>query len=1036
MGWFSRRSVGGGGEAAWRRAAATFLSGCLLLLAGSAGAGESAPLRLVLAAEVAVAGENLIANPAFAEGAAGLPTSWRWTPRNTAATLSVVPEGRWGRNAVRITNPTASAPHVYGQLVQSAPVRLEPGATYTLSAYVKGDDPGPAWIGGGEGWWLRLALTGTQGQWRRFSRTFIAHPGDVNFPLMINSDGPTPGFLVTDLKLEQGERATPFTDGATAGGGLELIGEIPPEISSPGPEVVLPFFLYSREARGGIKIVAALAGEDGVAPAAAELRGDLAPGLHELQLVWDIGRESRPSRRLSLALYRGGVRLAEVSGRLAISTESGYQAAQADNLTAVRRLDQALAAVEGKGQAAPYARAAQSLAARFGEVAAAKRQAGRLAEASQDLRFLAGLAGEQCDRLQAQLAGKRPPLAVPEPPLAEVEIRAGNFWVKNQPVMFIGGMGYGELREQLGSLKDFGFNCVGDDYDGYAALRMLTGADRYDDAALPRLRQSWEELRGYNLAFAFNPTLHYFPEWALSEYPDLTGGVPVDGLPDWSGLGRAAGKRTKTYGNFFPFAIDSPSLRRLVAAYYGRLFTTMRDYQGFHLVWVMNEPTYASQDPHYLQLYRDYLRRKFVTLAPLNQAWGSSYGDFAEISPPTERNSPSQFDWLTFHQEQVAGWFEWLAATARQADPGVLLSNKPMAWTLLHPELGIDWEREARLWDVPGSDAERQPQDRNYAFAWQTASMALDFQKSIAPGKPLADFEYHYVHEAGVSAKYVRATYWQSYLHGLRFSDFWVWNTGQLAPGVAAAGMSNTAWSQPEAAWGTASVALDLRRLAPYVAAFPQRPEVFLYYSRPSLYRDNSTYPATLAAAYEAANGLDAPVGFITDAMIQAGQLTEAKLLLVPAARFVQAEVLAKIRDFAGQGGRVVLLGDSLTVDEYGRPHGDRQLRPGANVRQLDRAGARELATVFEQIYQAAGINRPVRALGKDGKPAWPVECRTALVEGKRITYLIGLNKEPLPIRLVGRQPVRGWEELISQEKGTGGEFVLKPLEVRLLRLE
>jgi len=1028
----------GGHDSLLRRHCTAILLGLwLLFLTGQARATEPTPLRLVLAGEIAATGENLIPNPGFSEVMAGTPAHWRWDRRNTAATFAVVPEGNWGRNAIRISNTTASAPHVFGQLALAEPLPLEPGTQYTLSCYVKGDDPGRAWIGGGEGWWLRLALPASRGEWRRVSRTFTAHPGDTAFPLMINTDGPTTGFLVTDLKLEKGDRATPFIDGPPAGGELKILGLIPPELSAPESEVTLPFYLYAPKTLGTLQISASWAGVGEASPAATELLvGELPPGLHELKLILTTARAERPGQVLHFSVHRNGALLAELAGRLDISTEAGYQATRSGANAAARELGLDLTQAAGSGQPAPYAKAAQALADRFSSVAEAKHQVGRLAEATRDLHFIAGLTGEQSRALREQLAGKRAPLAVPEPQLDKVTIRAGNFWVNDQPVLFLGGMGYDGLRNQLSTVKDFGFNCVGDDYDAYASLRMLASPGQSDETALPRLRQSWEELRGLNLAFAFNPTLHYFPPWALQKYPDITGGDPVDTLPDWSGLGRAAGMRTKSYGAFFPFAIDSASLRALVAGYYAMFFKQMRDYQGFHLVWLMNEPTYASRDPHYLQLYRDYLRRKFGTVAPLNLAWGSSYADFSEILPPADSTSPQQFDWLTFHQDQVASWFEWLAAEARRHDPGVLLSNKPMDWTLLHPELGIDWEREARLWDVPGMDAERHPQDRNYAFTWQTASMALDFQKSVAPGKPLADFEYHYVHEPGVSAQYVRATYWQGYLHGLRYSDFWVWETGQLTTGAAAAGMSNTAWSQPEAAWGTASSALDLRRLAPYVAAFPLRPEVFIYYSRPSLYRDNSTYPATLTAAYEAANGLDAPVGFITDGMIRAGQLAEVKLLIVPAARFVEGEVLGKIREFVGKGGRVVLIGESLAVDEYGRPHGKGQLPSGAKVQQLERAGARELVVDFEQIYTAAGINRPVRAFTKDGKPAWPVECRTALVAGKRITSLIGLNKEPMTIRLAGQQPIRGWVDLISQEKGAGGELELKPLEVRLLRLE
>jgi len=578
---------------------------------------------------------------------------------------------------------------------------------------------------------------------------------------------------------------------------------------------------------------------------------------------------------------------------------------------------------------------------------------------------------------------------------------------------------------------------VGDDYDnGYSCLRMMTGPGRYDKTAIPKLRASWDRLRKLNLAISFNPTLHYFPEWALKKHPDITGGDVVDRLPDWSGLGRHKGKRTKTYGGFFPFAIDSLSLRKLVGDYYAALFSGVADHPAFRLVWLMNEPTYESKDRHYLQLYREYLRRKFDTVEKANAAWRTHYDRFESIPRPDRSDSPERFDWLTFHLDQVASWFEWLAAEARKHDPNSLLSNKPMAWTLLHPDRGIDWEREAELWDVPGCDAGRNPGNARYSFGWEQAALCFDFQKSVVPDKPLGDFEYHYSHAPGLSEEYAYATYWHSYLHGLRWSNFWVWATGTLGPGKAGAGMKYTAWSQPRVAWGTAKAALDLRRLAKYVAAFPGPRQVRLYYSRPSLYRDNSRYPGTLTAAYEAANSLDTPVGFVTDKMIRAGKLAGVKLVVVPAAKYVQTDVLRALRDYVNGGGHLLLIGECLTVDEYGRKHPGTPLPANDHITRINTGTARELVDPLEQAETAAGVVRPVRCLSADGKPAWPVECRTVLIDGKRVVSLVGLNKKPSRVHLIAKPPVRAWRDLLTDTKDVPNDFTLQPLEVRLLETE
>ena len=55
----------------------------------------------------------------------------------------------------------------------------------------------------------RLADRGLSIELTDSARTFVAREGDASLPLMINTDGPTAGFLVDDVKLETGPTATP-----------------------------------------------------------------------------------------------------------------------------------------------------------------------------------------------------------------------------------------------------------------------------------------------------------------------------------------------------------------------------------------------------------------------------------------------------------------------------------------------------------------------------------------------------------------------------------------------------------------------------------------------------------------------------------------------------------------------------------------------------------------------------------------------------------------------------------------------------------
>ena len=62
-------------------------------------------------------------------------------------------------------------------------------------------------------------------------------------------------------------------------------------------------------------------------------------------------------------------------------------------------------------------------------------------------------------------------------------------------------------------------------------------------------------------------------------------------------------------------------------------------------------------------------------------------------------------------------------------------------------------------------------------------------------------------------------------------------------------------------------------------------------------------YLAELERAYESGKYLDTPVTFVTERQIRDGRAARYKLLIVPGARNLPADIVAKIWDFARGGG-------------------------------------------------------------------------------------------------------------------------------------
>lgn len=132
--------------------------------------------------------------------------SW-WVSRNADARCELDGKvARSGRYSIRLTNRTPLQPHVFGTLQLTKPVKLQAGKPYTISAWVKSDDPSVAWIGGGSKWQFRCYFKPTGGEWKQFALTFMPEEADTDFVLQINTDSVTDGIWVDDVALVEGER--------------------------------------------------------------------------------------------------------------------------------------------------------------------------------------------------------------------------------------------------------------------------------------------------------------------------------------------------------------------------------------------------------------------------------------------------------------------------------------------------------------------------------------------------------------------------------------------------------------------------------------------------------------------------------------------------------------------------------------------------------------------------------------------------------------------------------------------------------------
>jgi len=716
---------------------------------------------------------------------------------------------------------------------------------------------------------------------------------------------------------------------------------------------------------------------------------------------------AQPAAEIKAPTPPGGV---ELNAR-----SSDYAAGRAAVLGLANQLEQALKEAAAANQETLYSEAKLSTARYFLTIANQKLAKGRAAEASEDNAFLYSLLSDAL----GQLAAAKKLTSVGEMPGSsgsQVVLREGVFRASGRPTLLIGPMGHAVLQKELSWVPRFGFNVVGADYDLYSSLRMLSGPQEEDASVPGRLKKSWAAINEQGLALAFNPTLHYFPEWASEKYPNEIG----------HNLG----------GHYFPFVITSANAKALISRYYAALLPPLANTGGFRVTWLMNEPTYEyRRGREYAERYRAFLKEKYGSIQELNSRWGSGYESFDQVEVNPEKGARHRFDAATFHHQLVSEWFSWLYAEAKRNDAGLILANKPQAYTVLEPLRGIDHEHQAELFDVVASDSERPPSNVHYAYTWSRPILLYAFQRSVAPQKALADLEFHFTEKPDLNPSYVYAALWHGFLNGLRLVNFWTWDPGQLDPFKAApAGLRDTVWSQPRAAWSIARAALDLRRLAPYVYRFSERASLQIYYGKPSVYLSPESRES-IKNTFEAVNGLGLPVGFVTDKMIREGKLRSDAALIVPRSTFVEKDVLEHIRTYAQRGGTVILIGNSLTMDEYQRKHSSEMEVKGKNVTRVGLLSPRELAGVIDQALPATLQSR-VRLRNKGGETAWPVESRCVEeAAGGTICYVVGLNKARMNCVFKGGKVVKGWADLISGKSASTNSIVVDPLDVKLVKL-
>jgi len=950
----------------------------------------AAALRVFQGEMVALA-PNLVSNSSFEIVDGVRPKFWMWDQRNTDATMTIDETvRRSGDRSLKFTNGTKFGPHVYGWLGHVGDIPVKPETTYTLSCYVRSEDPGIAWLGGGTRWWMRMRLPKTEGAWKRVEKTFQTKRGETKFPLMLVTESPTKGFWVDDIKLEQGQVASFYLPERT-GGRTQVALEVPQEISS-GKVLELGGWVYAPRELPGATLAATVSRPDGQALARAQWTGDLGAGTAWAQLRWGVTSKEAGPCRLKVAL-RDAQGREVAAGEQAFTLHTAGQ--QAERLARLRQALPALKRDLKKLRAQQiddaYPLVGLTVIENFCDFIADDLQHEEVVRAARQLTELEQMLQRTQTEVANLLAGRRQALPVPRYQTGRIEIDGGSFvadvkWpdgrTERRPVFFSGYGHFRCVRRDVEKFPAYGLNIFQVEFGPNSTI---VAEDRVDLGACQAFESVLDRAEKSNVAVNLLLSPHYFPQWALKKWPEL-GGVK---------------------GGFLKYSIDAPESRAIEERFLRTVIPRLKGRPGMHSYCLSNEPIYldARQDPHNQAKWIAWLKNKYGTLARLNEAHRAKYAAWEQAPMPPPRPAkaePAYYDWCKFNNERFAAWHRWMADIIHQIDPRAPVHAKIMntVFNRDHAAYGVDPELFCDLSQIAGNDCCKWYSHREdtWASGWQGENMFFDLLRSCR-GQPIFNSENHVIidrDQERVPAVHIRNIMWQAAVHGQGASTMWVWER-TFDPHSSLAG---SIMHRPACAEAHGRTALDLMRLAPQVTALQRAPaRVALVYSIASLIY-NSEYPRLLSQVYRALNFTGEKIDFITERQLAAGKARQYRMIFAPGVTHLPADALRGLVRFA-ERGTVVTKGEGcLAHDDLDRPAPTADM---AKPIQLPDEEDEALREAVVKALAAAGLQRTVIVQeAETGREPWGVEWLSATVDGRTLVNLVNYLQKPQRVKVVG----------------------------------
>lgn len=492
---------------------------------------------------------------------------------------------------------------------------------------------------------------------------------------------------------------------------------------------------------------------------------------------------------------------------------------------------------------------------------------------------------------------------------------------------------------------------------------------------------------------------------------------------------------------FLPFALDNETFRKLHFLWAKYIISIIKDYDCAKSILLINEPAVdTGKGTHYVPLWQDYIRNKYVTIDKLNETYGGDYNyiSFDEvIMPETVEPTPLYYDYRCFNDYILYEYHYWLVKAIKEYNTDIIVQTKIMDYFRYdyerYLEEGTNWELLAEIADVNSCDAHSY-YDRPEKTPMPLKMAWYDFQISVKDS-PIWDTESHILNDGkailydDLTDYYTSADMWNGAFHGRGNLVTWFWDRQEASMPWGNRIEQNSNFSfRPGAVAKNTKVMLDLNRLSYEVTAIAKKkPKTAVLYSRTSE-GYNPNFMKAMSSAHEQLMFSGQKVGFVTDSKPE--KMNEYELLVIPEATNVSEKMLNCIKTYIENGGNVLLIGENcLKYTEYNKEH-------NKDIVDYIYKNADASSTVAEKVAKI-NLSDVVLIDVVTGKKVDGIEWAYAEYNGKIIVNILNydrVNSYEVKILYKGNE-INDYKELRSNEN-MSGTLTLKPYQPVLLQID